>query len=183
MKVLKRLNPSQWIVMAVLALLLGGAAAVGTSFLISAYQLHDNIERLEPQIARLKGLLEAEQAIASAASASADQLSMLAYPASSKLGALGNNMQQAMRELFAQAGVTVAGSQVLPVLEQEYFNRVRIRLNATSNIDQLIELLVILADEKPVVVIDTVELKPKRRNKAGERELEVDMVLSSFVQI
>lgn len=183
MSMRKRLNTSQWIVATILALLVFLVLAIGVSFITSAYQYYQSSQRLEPQIARLKGLAESEQIIATAASASADQLAGLVYPADAELGALGNNMQQAMRQLFAQAGVVVSGSQVLPVIEQEYFNRVRVRLNATAEIEPLVELLQQLTETTPVVVIDKIEVKPKRRRKAGEQELDIDMVLSSFVQI
>jgi general secretion pathway protein M len=158
---------------------------IGAALLVSTYQLYQSKARLAPQISRLQGLAAAEQDIAQAVKTSSDQLAQLAYMTKTDSGVLGNNMQQSMRELFAQAGLTVSGSQVLPVVEQDSFTRIRIRLTAKGEMSALTEVLELLQMQRRVVVIDTLELKPKtrRRRNDNEQELQVSAVLSSFAQI
>ncbi|WP_049723718.1 type II secretion system protein GspM [Gilvimarinus polysaccharolyticus] len=177
-------NPSQWLVVSALALVVTVTGIVGVSLLASAYQLQQNKSRLVPQIARLKGLVATEQDIATAAQAAADTLGQLTYSDQSEPGALANNMQQSMRELFVEAGLTVSGSQVLPAVKQTEFTRIRVRLTASGGVTSLTDILIMLADQNPIVVIDSIEVKPRRRRKLDEgQELSVTVVLSSFMQV
>ncbi|WP_339615955.1 type II secretion system protein GspM [uncultured Gilvimarinus sp.] len=182
MSVWRRANPSQWVAISVLALCLCVIGATGVGFFLSSYELYQSKVRLEPQIGRLKGLAKVEKDITNAAQTSANELSLLTYSAEAAASAQANNMQQSLRELFSQAGVIVNGSQILPVVEQDYFNRIRVRLTVSSDIEQLTELLLMLASQNPIVVIDTLEVKPKRQRRTDEQVLNIDIVLSSFAQ-
>lgn len=182
---MSRFNPSQWLAMGILGLVVTVTAIVGVGFLASAYQLQQNKARLVPQIARLKGLVAAEQDIAKAAQVAADTLGELTYSGESKPGALANNMQQSMRELFVEASLTVSGSQVLPAITQAEFTRIRVRLSVSGEVGSLTDILIMLGDQSPIVVIDSIEVKPKRqrRRAAKTQELDASVVLSSFAQV
>ncbi|MCP8899360.1 type II secretion system protein GspM [Gilvimarinus sp. HB14] len=179
----KRLTPSQWIIVGVLGVVVFCVILIGFSFLSAAVATRQDVSRIEPQIARLKGLIEAEDQISMAARSAKRELSELIYAASGDPSAEGNNMQQSMRQLFERAGVEVSGSQVMPALEEEGLVRIRVRLIAKSRMEPLVDLLASLESHRPLVVIDTVDLAPERRRNEDDQELDVSIVLSSFVML
>ncbi|WP_040516031.1 type II secretion system protein GspM [Gilvimarinus chinensis] len=163
------------------------AAIGGIAFLVvvvkfwgAAYKAHQEIERIVPQIARLKGLAGAEEQLEAAVQNSESVLLQLVYPASSDSSALGNNMQQQMREIFREAGVDVSGSQVMPASEEGVLQRVRVKLNASTDMLSLVYLLELLDAARPLVVIDSIDLKPERRRNSSGQQLDTSFVLSSF---
>lgn len=181
MNKLQRLTPSQWLFVALLGLILAGVLTAGVSFLLAAYKAHTNVQQLKPQIARLQGLVEFESEFAAKAQEAEDRLQGLVYRIDGDASALGNHMQQALRSVFVQAGLSVSGSQLLPVRQQESLTRLRLRVNASGELESITDLLLALAEYEPVVVIDQFELKPERRRRGEQHQrLSVSMIVSSF---
>ena len=180
MKFNKKLNPFQWSIVAACGVVLAFVLLVSVYFLSSAYSSYQEKARAIPQISRLKGLANMEGDLAEAAFSAEQHLTQLVYPASESSSALGNNMQQSMRQLFSRAGVNVSGSQVLPVVDEDVLLRVRLKLNAKADLDALIQLLSDIEVHQPMVLVDSLSLQPERRRKAGEQNLDVSIVLSSF---
>lgn len=177
----RSLTPSHWLFVSLLAIVVAIVLWVGASLMLSAYQINRDVSRLQPQIARLQGLASTENEFASKAELAKNSLQGLIYQTGSDATALGNTMQQALRSEFDQAGLLVSGSQLLPVSREDSLTRLRLRINATGELGQLTQLLLALADYKPVVVIDQFEVKPERRRRNNaEQLLDISMTVSSF---
>ncbi|MDO6746789.1 type II secretion system protein GspM [Gilvimarinus sp. 1_MG-2023] len=182
MRWLKGLNPSQWVVVIILTLVVTAVAVPSLTLLVTAYKTHSSLARIEPRIARLKGLHEAEAEILASSEDSERTLARLILTGEDE-NVIGNSMQNAMRDLFTQVGVSVEGSRVLPFVEQDSLQRVRVRIDATMQMEQITQLLMLVADHQPIVVVDSIDLRPERRRNADPQALEVAVVLTSFAVI
>ncbi len=137
------------------------------------------LERLEPRIARLQGLLDREADVRLAASAVGSDVLDLVYPATDDPGSVAANLQKNVREILAAAGLVVSNSQILPVREQEGFDSIAIKLTAAGDLPALDTALADLNAYLPLLLIESVEIWPSRasRRRQEEETQEVNVTL------
>lgn len=123
------------------------------------------IERLEPQIARLQGIAQSHEQLQMANEMLDVMVSELAYPATGDNAIVAAAMQQRIRQLMSGAGFTIAGSQILPASREGNLQLLRLDLTVTGNVDALDTALLELRELRPVVIVESVELKPARASR------------------
>lgn len=120
------------------------------------------IDAIQPRTARLLGITQSLPELEVAAEAAGAGLRDLAYSSDSDSAATAAAMQQDVRELLTNAGMSVSGSQVLPPRALEGFDRLGLDITAVGNIDAVDEALAGLELVRPQIFIDSVKLKPER---------------------
>jgi general secretion pathway protein M len=128
------------------------------------------IERLQPRIARLRGLIESEQRLESAADTVQGRLQNLVYPASEERTAVSAALQNSVREIMSDAGLSVLNSQVLPVVKEERFERIGIKLTLAGDIAALDTALADVTTYVPLLLVESLEIWPERQSRGRERE-------------
>lgn len=136
-------------------LILGGLAAAAVQVAWRTHQeAAQQIETLEPRIARLAGLGSDRTKLAEGAKALTEQVQRHAYPASRDATQAGNDAQQRARELFARAGLEVASIQVLPPRTSGGFDRIPITLRVDGELAAVQAALATLASASPTLFVE-----------------------------
>lgn len=130
----------------------------------SDYQ--QEIDRIEPRIARQQGLLERQDELAKSARRVDSEVLDLVYPASDDRAEVAAALQQAVREIMSSAGLRVTNSQILPAKEEGGFDRISVKLTVTGELDALDAALSAVASYMPLLLLESMELYP---NRAGAR--------------
>jgi general secretion pathway protein M len=150
------------------ALLLALLYAIGSLWSLRQ-EFVGTIDQLKPRIARLNGITQSEEQLAAAAALIEESLLELAYPAEGDVATASANMQQRVRTLLSGAGLTVVGSQILPPVQQEGLQLLRLDVSAQGSVDGLEAALADIREVRPVVMIATLSVKPERRARADAR--------------
>lgn len=137
----------------------------------------DQIESITPRTARLLGLAQSEDQLSIDSRMASLTLSGLAYSGQRDGAATATEMQQEIRELMTNAGLSISGSQILPRQQDQGMDRLALDVTAEGNIDALEQALQDLEILRPIVVVKSLLLKPTRvsrrsRRKAGAEVLE-----------
>lgn len=134
------------------------------------------IELVEPRTARLLGILQSADQLDAAGGRAEAMLRDLAYPAGRDSATMAAGLQQDVRELLSEAGMTVTGSQVLPVRQAEGHDRLTLEITAEGNVQALDEALSGLELMRPLVFIESLTVKPVRtRSRRGDAGQEGDV--------
>lgn len=120
------------------------------------------IDRIEPRIARLRGLMQVEEQLRETALAVDSRVSNLVYPADEDRTNVSAELQSKVREIMGSAGLSVTNSQVLPVREQGGFDYIGVRLTVSGDLPALDEALAALATHMPLVMVESLEVYPAR---------------------
>jgi len=146
--------------------LLAAAAALG-KVAAHAWRATELRADIAPRYARLSGVLERGDAIL-AASADADAaLGRLAYPAGADVGEIGTGLQQNIRQLAEAAELRVAGSQILPVREEDGFAVVTVSGTLEGETGALAAFLLALAAEEPPIAVEKLAVQAPRAIRRG----------------
>jgi general secretion pathway protein M len=129
---------------------------------------HEEIARLEPRIARQQGLIEFEEQLRAAAQAVGSRVSDLVYPASEDRTTVAAELQSQVRDIFAEAGLSVTNSQVLPVREQGNFDYIVVKLTVSGSLPGLDEALAGIAGYLPLVLVETLDVYPARASRSKD---------------
>ncbi|QIB66320.1 type II secretion system protein GspM [Kineobactrum salinum] len=165
---------------AVLPLLLVLYLTAGLLGLRAEYQA--GIERLEPRVARLQGLLEREDELRQAASAVGSDVLDLVYPATDDHQAVSAMLQKNVREIFAAAGLVVSNSQILPVREEDGFDHIAIKFTASGDLPALDIALADINAYLPLLLIESIDVWPARASgRRGRDSSEQD--ITATVQV
>ena len=136
--------------------------------------------RLEPRLARLQGLLDVEADLTSQSAEALSVLSRQAYSADEDPSSLAATLQADVRQIFAEAGLSVANSQVLPVREGDRFDRVAVKLTVSGALPALDAALIGVAAHEPRMLVESIDAFPAR---AGGRNAQKQQVLTAVVQL
>lgn len=123
---------------------------------------HADIERMLPRMAQLEGIFQAQERIGSAVTAVTDALAGYLYPPDTDDAALNSEIQNKARSAFADAGMQVAGSQILPPRPTQTFNLFMLDLNVTGSLESLETALHSLEQIRPRLLIDSMRIEPVR---------------------
>ncbi len=132
----------------------------GLLSLRSEYQ--QEIDRLEPRLARLKGLYENEALMQASATELQGLLERRVFPPDLDRVSIAATMQKDLKQVFADAGMAVSSSQALPLRREGNFDHVLVRYTVTGTLRGLDDALRRIAEFTPLVLVASVELAPRR---------------------
>jgi general secretion pathway protein M len=124
-----------------------------------------DIDRLLPRMARLEGLIAAEEDLQVAAAQVDRQVLDLVYPASEPQAEVSASLQKQVREVFTDAGLSVTNSQVLPVKEQGNFDYISIKLLVSGDMNGLDAALAGIGAYMPLILVESLEISPSRQSR------------------
>ena len=167
--------------------LLSSTVAVSMLFVIvlgalfNTWKSYDQqIESLEPRIARLMGVWQSHQELLEANVEINARLAELAYPAGQDTTSTGAVMQQALRNQVQTAGMQISGSQILPPRQDGNLEFISMNLTASGNIEALETMLLQLQSLRPLVVTESLNIQPARARRGEQtQEVLVQLRLSS----
>ena len=120
------------------------------------------IASIQPRTARLLGIAESFDQLELASNGADAVLRDLTYPADRDSPTTAAAMQRDIRELMVNAGLSVSGSQVLPVQKSTGFDRLNLDITAQGNIDELDQTFAGIEALRPLVFVESVNVKPIR---------------------
>jgi hypothetical protein len=129
-----------------------------------------NIDHLIPRIARQYGLIEHEDELRHASNLASRQVSTLVYPATGDTASVSTTLQSDIRQIFSDAGLTVSNSQVLPLREQEHFDHININFSVQGDISGVDAALTDIAKFRPLLLVESLEMRPLRSGRSGAKE-------------
>ena len=139
--------------------------------MLAAYQsAQQEIDRMEPRVARLQGLIDYEEQLREAAVVVDSKVLALVYPTSEDQAAVAAELQTQMRDIFTKAGLSVSNSQVLPVRAQGNFDYIGINLTVSGSLPALDEALAGIAAYLPLVLVESLDVYPARASRGKEAE-------------
>lgn len=168
----------------------GGLVMLLAAGLLIAYVLigrmlwaNDTLAAIEPRYARLAGLREVRTEIEASLAQVQATLGRYAYPAVTSVDRIGTDLQQRVRRVAEAAGMSVSGSQILPVHPATGFVHVPVSVTVEGNLEGLRNLLVGLYAESPTIQVDsiTIQSAARRRSRGAppdEQRLVVQMNLA-----
>lgn len=131
----------------------------------------DEIASIEPRTSRLLGIMQSAEPLAAASETALGKLRELAYPADRDAAATAAGMQQGIRELMTVAGLSISGSQILPQLKSQEFDRLRLDITAEGNIEALDNALANLESMRPLVFVESLKITPVRSRNQNRGQL------------
>lgn len=138
-----------------------------TDFWVMRQSYQKEIERLRPRIARMVGLMEVEEQLQLSVAGLGSQVANLVYPPTGDSAAISAALQRDIRQIMTDAGLTVLNSRILPLVQEERFDRIGLTLTVSGGLDALDAALLEMADYKPLILIDSIDIKPRRVSRSG----------------
>lgn len=126
-------------------------------------QFAGEIGGIQPRTARLVGILEYADELEAASAIGRNVVRDVAYPPGPDSATVAATMQQDVRELMTDAGMSVTGSQVLTTRRAEGYDQLTLDITAEGNINALDEALAELEMMRPLIFIESARFKPERR--------------------
>lgn len=138
------------------------------------------IDATRPRLARLIGFEQSGDALSTSLRKARAELDRLVYPASAP--ASGAALQQLVRDLADDAGLMVARSQALGAESLEGLRRIRVNLELGGSAAELDAFLEALASARPIVVIDSLRVQPRRQRGAAAsgQALAISIQLAAY---
>lgn len=140
-----------------IALALGALVFIGgaTAYVVSKHVwARDRLAELEPRYARLIGLEASAPALDTALAERRSFLARHAYLSSQDIAQAGSDALQRARDTFAQAGLAVSSTQILPAKEAAGFDRIPLVLRMDGELAALQSALVVLPSQAPSLFVE-----------------------------
>ena len=137
------------------------------------------IDRLQPRIARLQGLVDYEDQLREVAGKVGSRVLDLVYPAAEDRAEVAATLQKDVREILTEAGLSVTNSQVLQTRERGNFDYVGVKLTVSGDLVALDEALAGLARHLPLVLVEALDVYVKRRSR-NKDEPEQQLITASI---
>jgi len=130
----------------------------------------ERISDLRPRIARLQGLIDNEASLRAAAGEVGERLEALGYAPAQDATAVAAALQAEVRQLLAEAGLSVTNSQVLPTRNEDDFDLVGLKVTATGTLPALDAALAGVEAFRPTLLVESLDVFPARtRSRREER--------------
>jgi general secretion pathway protein M len=129
----------------------------------------DEIETIQPRTARLLGMVESVDQLELASGVTHNMLAELVYAADQGSAMTAAALQQSIRELMTDVGLSVSGSQILPQRKSQVFDRLSLDITAEGDIDALDEALSSLELMRPLVFVESLKVQPQRTRRRSRR--------------
>ncbi|MEH6590825.1 MAG: type II secretion system protein GspM [Halioglobus sp.] len=144
----------------------------------SRLEYQSDISRLEPRVARLRGLIESEQKLKKSSKKAKNRLLEVAYPQSDDQATIAAALQTSVREVVTAAGMSVGNSRIMPVKEVGGFERISLNLTITGKLDALDRTMTEISNYSPMLMVETIEIKPGRSSVRGSKTPTQSLVVS-----
>ena len=141
------------------------------------------IDRLEPRLGRLMGLLQSEATLKESASVARQNIQGLVYSAEQNSENVAANLQSSVRQILTDAGLDVADSQVLPPVAKGAFEHVGLRLTARGSLEGFDIALAEIAAFRPILLVEAAEARPLRtssRRDSAQAVQSLNITLQLF---
>ena len=126
----------------------------------------NEIVKITPRIARLLGLIDSEQKMQESLLIVSDGSKSLTYPSTEEESAISATLQAELRRIMTEAGLTVSNSQVQKMRREGRFDHIGLNVTALGTIQALDLALAGLESYRPLVLIESLNVYPNRRNNA-----------------
>lgn len=158
-----------------------GLASLGLGF-------QDEVDRLEPRIARQLGAIQAEEQLLAAAESTGSRIENLVFPRGDDPEALSATLQKNVRGILSDAGLEVTDSRIETARREGAFEVIGLAVSVTGRIDALDEALDSIVDHTPLLLVTDISMSPQRtssRNAAGQEQqvLSAKMSLQALVSV
>ena len=130
------------------------------------------IETIQPRTARLLGIAESFDQLKRVSSGADAALQDLTYSSDRDSPTTAAAMQRDIRELMVSRGLSVSGSQILPVRKSTGFDRLSLDITAQGNIDELDQAFAGIQALRPLVFFESVDVKPVRARRSRRATAE-----------
>jgi len=137
----------------------------------------DDIDTLEPRIARLLGAIQVQDELVAAAASAESTLDNLVYPAGDDPGAVSASLQKNVRELMSGAGLVVADSQIESARREGPFEVIGLAVSVTGSMKSVDAALNELVSYTPLLLVTDITMTPARPSRRGNGS-DTDQVLS-----
>lgn len=137
----------------------------------------------KPRVARFAGLIASEEPLRASLEVLDSAIDRLAYPDTGDSGRSGAMLQQQLRQLAAQSGSVVLGSEVLAPDELENLVKIRVQVNVSGDAPAIDNLLELIYDASPVLFVDKMELQGRRTARRGPEGREMEETLSAQIWV
>jgi len=144
------------------------------------HDYNDQARQLEPRISRLLGIEQSYGLLQQAGEKIGTQLIALAYPAVKDVETTGAAMQRKLREVMTQAGMTVSGSQILPIKAKSGYDKIELDITATGSMIAFADSLKALKEMTPIVIVKTIKIKPAKARRTRKDQISVQNVSVRF---
>lgn len=142
-----------------LAVLLAIPAAAGLYVWKKHQWAEEQLAQLGPRFARLAGLQQSKERLASAEASANALLASHVYPSTQDAVQVGNDAQQRIRTLFADSKLEVSSIQVLPPKDLAVFDRIGVVLRVEGELTGIQNALTLLEKQAPTVWVDSVSIQ------------------------
>ena len=153
------------------------------SLWVQRFDHQRQIDRLEPRLARMLGVMEYEDQLRQAYDTVDTQVLDMAYPLELKRAAVSADLQKNVLGLVRDAGLAVSNSQVLPARERDGFDYIGLKFTVSGELEALNGALLALSYYTPALLLESIDVWPARapRGKAAaERKLTATIQLLSL---
>ena len=144
---------------------------------------NDALDEIAPRYARLAGIKAASDDIRAAVTNVDTALAAVAYPLTMDHGKVGSDLQQRIRRIAEQNGVTVANSQVLALRPQKDFAEVPVSVTLEGEPAGVRSFLGGLRHQQPSIQVDELAFQAFRggraRSESGSQKMVVNLIASS----
>lgn len=142
------------------------------------YQKHQWVQTrltdfIGPRYARLAGLKVGGDALSVAATRARELEALYVHDGGMDANQIGNEVQQRVRSLLTAAGMSISSSQVLPAKTEAEMERIPISVRAEGDITSLQGALIGLAEQRPAVIIDQINIQSQDTPDRGVQRLSV----------
>lgn len=132
------------------------------------FDYQHRIDRLEPRLARMLGVMEFEEQLRAAYDRVDLRVLDLVYPADADRAAVAAELQTNVRNLLRQAGLEVSNSQLLPMNEREGIDYLGLKMTVSGSLEALDGGLTALADYEPLLMVESLDVWPPRQVRGKE---------------
>lgn len=157
---------ARFVVAASAALLFAGMA-LAAYLLVAAYaDAQRPLAAIEARYARLTGLKAVRPQLDAGVAEIEKSLARHTYPATTGTDRIGTDLQQRVRRVAESSGVSVTGSQILPVRAAAGFSQIPVAVTVEGGLEGLRNMLLALREETPSVQVDSIILQSRARRRA-----------------
>ncbi|MEH6581983.1 MAG: type II secretion system protein GspM [Halioglobus sp.] len=136
------------------------------NFWMARQGYQQEIDRLEPRIARLRGLVDSEEQLQTSVDQMGTRVLNMVYPSADDPATVSAALQKNVRQLMTQAGLSVSVSRVLPVAEADDFDRIGLSISVVGSLDALDAVLDEIAAYTPLLLVVSIDIKPVPKSRA-----------------
>jgi general secretion pathway protein M len=140
------------------------------------------LERLEPRIARLSGLVQSEDALRQSSGRVDSRVLDLVFPATEDRAAIAAALQQDVRAILSDAGLDIKNSQVLPAREVSGLDYLTVKLQVTGDLEALDTALEEFSNYTPLMLVESLAVTPVRQSRR-QRKSGYEQVVTATLQL